>query len=259
MTIRTIDCVDCGESVPYGRLSCPACGALVASVAGGDAPSATVAAYAAPEPAAAADVALTVPGWPPIGAAQTPLAAPPYVTSASAYRPPAPIAPVTAFVAAAPNSGASAPVPAARDASQAGVSDEIRFVEVAGWFVIVGAAMSLLGFLLPWSRVVIGARSVGGYLDTWGLASPTHALVLTAILAVLGLGIVRTPVPAWLRSGVLGLALGSLLIGLTWPYLVGPLGADVGVIVVALGGLALVMGGGVASWATRHAEVEPVV
>jgi hypothetical protein len=166
---------------------------------------------------------------------------------------------VTAFVAAAPNSSASAPVLAAGDASQASVSDEIRFVEVAGWFVIAGAALSLLGFLLPWSRVVIGARSVGGYLDTWGLASPTHVLVLAAILAVLGLGIVRTPVPAWLRSGVLGLALGSLLIGLTWPYLVGPLGADVGVIVVALGGLALVMGGVVASWATRHAEVEPVV
>ncbi len=34
MTTKTIDCVDCGESVPYGRLSCPACGALLASVAG---------------------------------------------------------------------------------------------------------------------------------------------------------------------------------------------------------------------------------
>ena len=35
MTTKTIDCIDCGASVPYGRLSCPACGALLASVAGG--------------------------------------------------------------------------------------------------------------------------------------------------------------------------------------------------------------------------------
>ena len=34
MTTRTMDCIDCGESLPYGRLSCPACGALLASVAG---------------------------------------------------------------------------------------------------------------------------------------------------------------------------------------------------------------------------------
>ena len=32
MTTRTIDCVECGESVPYGRLSCPNCGALLAAV-----------------------------------------------------------------------------------------------------------------------------------------------------------------------------------------------------------------------------------
>ena len=34
MTIKTMECTDCGESVPYGRLSCSACGALLASVAG---------------------------------------------------------------------------------------------------------------------------------------------------------------------------------------------------------------------------------
>ena len=35
MTTKTIVCADCGAAVPYGRLSCPACGALLASVAGG--------------------------------------------------------------------------------------------------------------------------------------------------------------------------------------------------------------------------------
>jgi hypothetical protein len=134
-----------------------------------------------------------------------------------------------------------------------------RYVEIAGWFVIVGAAMATLGFLLPWSRVVIGAAHIGGYFDSWGLASPTHMLVLAGLLVVLGLGIIRTPIPVWLRTGVLGLATGSLLIGLVWPYIVGPLGSDVGALVTGLGGLGLAIGGVLASWATRHALEEPSV
>ena len=39
-TTRKIRCTDCGEAVPYGRLSCPSCGTLLASVAGGVAPCA---------------------------------------------------------------------------------------------------------------------------------------------------------------------------------------------------------------------------
>ena len=42
---------------------------------------------------------------------------------------------------------------------QAEVEHAARYVEIAGWFVIVGATMTTLGFLLPWSRVVIGAAS----------------------------------------------------------------------------------------------------
>jgi hypothetical protein len=119
--------------------------------------------------------------------------------------------------------------------------------------------LSALGFLLPWSRVVIGAAHIGGYFDSWGLASPTHMVVLAGILVVLALGIIRTSVPAWLRTGVLGLAAGGILIGLAWPYVVGPLGADVGVTVIVLGGVALEIGGVVGSWATRHASEVPAV
>lgn len=156
-------------------------------------------------------------------------------------------------IAAAEAAAANAPV-------DAGDADELtRFAEIGTWFVIVGAAMAVLGFLLPWSHVVIGSRSLGGYLDSWGLASPTHVVVLLASLAILALGIMRTKVPVWLWAGVFALGLGGMLVGLTWPYQFGPLGADVGVIVVALGGAALLIGGGVTTWATRHVEVEPVV
>jgi hypothetical protein len=137
--------------------------------------------------------------------------------------------------------------------------DAATFVEIAGWFVIVGATMSVLGFLLPWSVTVIGARGVGGYFNGWGLASPTHVLVFAGLLIVLALGIMRTRVPGWLRTGVLGLVVGGLLVGLVWPYIVGPLGADVGVTVTALGGLALVIGGALSSWATRHGAADPGV
>ena len=53
---------------------------------------------------------------------------------------------------------------------------------------------------------------------------------------------------------MLGLALGGLLIGLTWPYAIGPLGADIGAMLATLGGLALVVGGGLALWSDRHAD-----
>ena len=70
---------------------------------------------------------------------------------------------------------------------------------------------------------------------------------------------VRTGIPLWLRSGVMPLALGSLLIGLVWPYEVGPLPADVGILVVALGGVAMAAGGVLTTAATRHAGLDPLV
>jgi hypothetical protein len=373
MTIKTIDCAECGASVPYGRLSCSACGALLASVTrghraavrivdAGPEPAPVVAAAPAPAIKAARAVALaevavqahvrarprtsakrrraadaaaeatvaTVPQpparelalepvsepyvkavpepvfagllatapagedeetpWAPLHKPDPVLVARPYQRHLAdeldapagpttgrpgAYRPPLVAPSVAASMADAAGSAqaggpsafsAAVSVPAAGASgkpgtahSLAGAVDAATVVDIAGWFAIVGSAMSLLGFLLPWSVTVIGSSGFGGYFNGWGLASPTHAFVFIGLLAVLALGIVNTPVPHWLRSGVLGLVLGGLLIGLTWPYVVGPLGADVGVIVTALGGVALVIGGGVASWATRHAEPDPRV
>ena len=161
--------------------------------------------------------------------------------------------------AAATHPGAVAGSMSLDAARRSMVIDAARLIEISGWFVVVGAAMSMLGFLLPWSTVVIGATGIGGYFDSWGMASPTHGFVMLGLLAVLALGIRPTAVAAWLRTGVLGIAMGSLIIGLAWPYLVGRLGADVGVMVTALGGVALVIGGMAASWATRHAEADPGV
>lgn len=326
MSVKASACVECGEPVPYGRLSCPSCGALLASVTGPRRPSSRRA-HPAPEPgptdpeeatAVVADVAddappgdlpsdlsgepsatlepsqdhgsvavTTVQGAPrapddhpepePILIARAyerqagPQVAPSIrPTTPGAYLPPVP----SSWAAGAAPAGlarpsspivdpaldARPPSPADGPSSSApGMVDGARFVEIGGWFVIVGATMSALGFLLPWSRTVIGSSGIGGYFNSWGLASPTHLLVLIGLLVVLALAVLRPPVPAWFRSGVLGLAIGGLLLGLTWPYLVGSLGAEVGVTVTVIGGLALVMGGGVASWATRHAVAGPAV
>ena len=333
MANRTIECGECGESVPYGRLSCPACGALLAAVtrastSNGASPPAAVtrgsASNGASSPAAASRGSASTRGawrkaagpasapvylidpvpdvvdepvfessptpWPPLvqpeptGAATArPAAEPPAdarpgtrpseripsawtddtprVPPPGAYLPPssaASIALTTGVGRPAPglgSAGLSDPVGATTATVRAALPslDAGRVGELAGWLVAAGSAMAALGFVLPWSVAVIGARGYGGYLDGWGLASPTHVLALAVVLLTLALGVVKTTVPAWLRTGVLGLALGGLLIGLTWPYAIGPLGADIGAMLATIGGLALVVGGGLALWSDRHA------
>ncbi len=351
MTTKTIECIDCGESVPYGRLSCPACGTLLASVAGAlrapirvieadespepealeepklaEAPEAeegpaaeptpdadvepepsdaTVAevepvVQAEPEPEAEVvaepeaepgDIAAAVATppalapdlapWPPLESVEPVLEPRAYVgqrtdipdgvaTSPAAYRPPTfALAAATAAgpswavgAAALGGSGRSAdPASIAQPKDDAAGETSIadRTVELAGWLVIAGATMSVLGFLLPWSRVVIGSANLGGYFDMWGLASPSHVIVVVGLLAVLGLGVVPNRVPTWIRTGVLGLSAGGILVGLAWPYVVGPLGADIGLILALVGGIALGVGGILATWATRHAPGESSV
>src|SRR4051794_13011319 len=273
---KSIDCTECGAFVPYGRLSCPTCGALLASVGGRpsvaaasiDVPDAIPEPYLLPDD----DEAGTVSIWP---SASDPVdERPPAILTGRPYRLSATTDPARPSLSPVPGAyrlsaltlakataetASAGPATVVGDSSPRDRIDPARLADIAGWFVIVGSTMAVLGFLLPWSSVVIGARSAGSYFDSWGLASPTHVVVLGTTLLVLALAIVRTSVPLWLRSGVLPLALGSLLIGLVWPYEVGPLGADVGVLVVALGGLAMVTGGVVMAAASRHAGVDPLV
>jgi hypothetical protein len=281
---KSIDCIECGAFVPYGRLSCPTCGALLASVGGRpsvaaasiDVPGVIPEPYLVPDD----DEAGTTSIWPSLSDATETR---PHDERPSAVLTGRPYRLATTGESAAPAASAAAGIPGAyrlsaltfasataetappghatatADRSPAHAIDPARLADIAGWFVIVGSAMAVLGFLLPWSTVVIGARSAGSYFDSWGLASPTHVIVLGSTLVVLALAIVRTSVPLWLRSGVMPLALGSLLIGLVWPYEVGSLGADVGIVVVGLGGLAMVIGGVVTIVATRHVGAEPLV
>ncbi len=291
MKFQVIDCVGCGEAVPYGRLSCPACGAVLASMAGGirtaSEPAASrwppvPTAKAATEATSEASSVSTEPAVfePPFreiepSAAEPDTASPQLVPRLDAERRPEPLAgayrpPVATLVGAGaatatwmrqvttrtgnrapsgdfPSDGADAAV------SPGAVESVDRALDVAGGFVTVGAAIAILGFLLPWASFVIGSAGGGGYFGSWGLASPTHLIVLAGLLAILAVGVVRTRVPAWIATGALATTLGGLVVGLAWPYLVGSAGVGMGVTFAALGGVAMVIGGIAGAWATRRA------
>ena len=364
MTTETIVCGACAAAVPYGRLSCPACGELLASVAGGrrvvagavtnsatpavlyDVDAGPTAAVVdgelaherrprdaalelpwavEPEPVVAPAVS-TPPVEPPatladdddpddadddlddgfdddrleavlpldgrpipsvlspvtdrrttaaaswdvvgLAAATTsgPVAPPPIVHAPGAYVPPppppavvgGPPAPARAWAghpdSAAARSGRRAETESRSDAAV----DVTRIDEFVRWLSVAGAALSSVGFLLPWSSVVIGSPGTG-YFDRWGLAGPWHVVVVIGLLVTLALALVTNPIPVWVRVGLAGLGLGALLLGLVWPYAIGPLGAGPGALIVVVGALALVVAGCVALAADRHAVVDQPV
>ncbi len=347
MSPQSIVCATCDATVPYGRLSCPACGELLASVAGAarsvngrgkkgrasvaerpapaaplDVPppsaapapseieraapgweppifqtvSTTTAAEpvidAGPDAAAAGDVdtradsAAAAPsstvawptdlglsdGWPapntmhppPPAASRAAVPIPSSPAAPGAYVPPivraepsGPPAPARAWAGQAATATAASKTEAPRT-SAGDLLDAKRVTEFVGWLAVAGSAMAAVGFLLPWGVSVIGATGIG-YFDRWGLAGPFHPIVLLSLLAMLGLSLVRNPVPLWLRVGVLGLGLGALLVGLTWPYIVGLSGTGPGAIVVAIGAVVLAVAGVGALASDRHAAEDQAV
>ena len=123
---------------------------------------------------------------------------------------------------------------------------------LSDWLIAAGSGVAALGFLLPWSDAVVGAKGFGGYTDSWGLASPSHVLVLLLVCGLLSLSVMPNRVPAWIRSGVLGVLTAGLLIGLVWPYLIAGMGAGLGVMGEAMAAILLIAGGVAAYRDGRH-------
>jgi hypothetical protein len=96
------------------------------------------------------------------------------------------------------------------------------------------------------------AAGISGYTDRWGLALPSHLIVFAAVLGLLLLSVLPTRAPAWIRSGVLPLALGGLLLGVGWSYVVGDVGSDVGSLAVAAAAVILVLAGTLGVRPPRH-------
>ena len=120
--------------------------------------------------------------------------------------------------------------------------DRERVEETADVIMFVGALGLVLSFLAPWADVVIGSRG-RGYMDSWGLAGPGHFALFLLALGVLALAALQNPIGRWLRTGVAGVALGAFVLGLAWPYVVGPLGAGPGALLAWVSGLVLFVAG----------------
>ncbi len=178
---------------------------------------------------------------------------PPLPASAIPAGPPAP-ARAWAGYGSETDTAASAATGSAVNEAKERALDPSRVAEFIGSVSVAGAALASVGFLLPWASVMIGS-SGSDYFDRWGLAGPGHLIVVIGILAVLALSIVRNPIPSWIRTGLGGLGVGALLLGLTWPYLLGPLDASPGVLIDAIGAIALIGSGILALVTDRHAVV----
>jgi hypothetical protein len=207
------------------------------------------------------------PNWPPAPpeASASPVAA--QRTPAGAYLPPSAVLP----------SGESLPVNGKADAGAAGDgamrrrSLAERFAlgeedgplglpaELPGRTIALGAAIAGLGFLLPWAEIVIGSASIGGFLDQWGLAAPGHPLMLLALVAVGGLAVLRERTEVKVGTSTAAIILGAVLMGIAFPYVMGPFREAVGVYVTLSGALLLIVGGLLARAAPRHDPVAEAV
>ena len=282
MALRTIECSACGTAVPYGRLSCPECGELLASVAGAARHLTSVAGLGnsaiepgevdelvAIEPVVIIEPVAIEPAAADEPVAIEPVAAEPAEPPPGSYVPPAPAplqptvtqpaglpAPARAWggigKAVGATHGSTAVSDSGTDRDALSLTDPARRAEAIGWLAVAGAAVGAAGFLLPWARTVIGADGVG-YLDTWGFAGPGHPLVVLGLLAVLALAVVKNPIPAWARLGIPGLAFGSMLVGMLWPYVFGPLGPLPGAYLSLFGAVVLIVAAIASLASDRHA------
>lgn len=125
--------------------------------------------------------------------------------------------------------------------------------------IATGAGIAGLGFLLPWSEVVVGSGAFGGYLAQWGLAGPAHLVVVVALLGIWAMALAGHRLPVRIRPAVPAIAASTLLLGLVWPYLFSVLGALIGTWVVVAGAVTMAVGGVLDLAAERHQPAGPAV
>ena len=117
-----------------------------------------------------------------------------------------------------------------------------------GWLVAAGGAIATVSFLLPWVAVL------DSYFTAWGLGSIANLPAFLVVFGTTALAILPSRLADWLRHGILGLAVGSFILGLTWYRLAGASGGQIGVILEGTGALLLLIGGILAIVRDRGAD-----
>jgi hypothetical protein len=186
------------------------------------------------------------PAWPPVRDAPV-TQEPPQRTPAGAYLPPSAVLPPGDALPAAklgPNDESNS---RRSLAERFALGDEDGPLGLAatlpGRTIALGAAIAGLGFLLPWAEIVIGSAGVGGFLDQWGLAGPGHWVILLLLMTVGGLAVVGERTSVRVGTSTAAIVVGALLLGLAFPYVMGPLREAVGVYVTLTGALVMIAGG----------------
>lgn len=158
------------------------------------------------------------------------------------------------------------PLPNARAASKAGADGDpaaatglaaIRLAvspRAPSLMIAGGAGLAVLGFLLPWADYVLGATGMTTYFDRWGLAGPGHPIVLALVAVLAAVALVEERLPPRARPRTVAVGIACLLIGLAWPYLVGPYNASLGIFFVTAGAVLVLAGGLLGSAMSRHAD-----
>jgi len=205
------------------------------------------------------------PAWPPTGAAAVVLE-PPVRTPAGAYLPPSAVLPPGEALPVnghhtnghVPQATAATPPRTLAERLLLGDADGPLGLpaNAAGRTIALGAAIAGLGFLLPWAEIVIGSSTMGGFLDMWGLAGPGHPIVLLLLIGVGILAVAHEKWPINVGAGTAAIVLGSVLLGLAFPYVMGPFREAIGVYVTAAGAVVMIAGGLLARVPPRHADDE---
>ena len=222
-------------------------------------PDPVAAAAPTPEPADA-------PSWPPAPPVPGAYVAPAIVPTAAATvngRP----ATATSIAAAAVADGTLASIPAeprpdrwysvpsaadgAGTPGKAGLFSDLPFQtpkDLPGWLVAVASLIGAIAFVLPFSGgYVIGGGVDPTYFGKWGLANPANLVVMLLSIALLFVTLIPSRIPVSIRAVVLPILLGGLFLGIVWGYLTGPFGLGLGADALAIGGIVLIIGGGLAA------------
>lgn len=216
-------CPSCGASVPDGRLSCPACGALLASVSGPRPADAT------PEPAPAPESIVSPPPE------DRPF--PRYTSVPAAPGRSRELGPNEWY--SQRDSLAAPPPPRA---GRAGLLSDLPIeapADLAGWLGAGGLVVAALSILLPWRSTDLPGFA---YFDLWGAATPTVALLFVIELIAALVALMPSRLPAIGREGFLPFFAGAFGLGLTWGRL-GLISTALGLWIFVLASTAAIVGG----------------